>query len=368
MKIAHVVASLPPDIGGMGRVAFDEAYASAANGHDVTVFTLSYYPHSYNDINLPFKVIRARPLLRSGIAGLVPDWRNAFKKFDLIHLHYPFYGGAEWVWMSGKNYVVTYHMDAAPTLKHRQLVKNVYDRLFARRILQKAKRVILVDERHYLADRKFLFPDQSLVIHNGINTDVFKPTVARVEDLGLDEAKNKILYMFVGNLLPVKGLSKLLKAWKKALRSDIHLAVVGGGYHEHELRLEAEQHNIKNITWLGACHDLDKMAKLYSVADCVVVPSLSESFSLVTTEALSCSTPVLSSSLPGMFEKVIDDKTGFTFDPGNEEQMINAINKFANISEEKRKEMGENGRKLVLEKYSMAVHMKKLELLYKEVI
>lgn len=368
MKIAHVVASLPPDVGGMGRVAFDEAYASAKNGHDVVVFTLSYFPYKYDDKDLPFKVIRTRPWLRSGIAGFVPDWRNAFKKFDLIHLHYPFYGGAEWVWMSGRNYVVTYHMDAAPISKHRRFVKNVYDRLLARRILQKAKRVVLVDERHYLADRKFLFPDQSVVIHNGVDTNVFKPVDAKVEDLGLDESSGKILFMFVGNLLPVKGLSKLLKAWKNIKRSDVHLAIVGGGYNEHEFRAEAEEYDIKNISWLGACRDQEKMVKYYSVADCVIVPSLSESFSLVSTEAMSCETPVISSRLPGMIEKVIENVTGFTFDPGNESQIEDVINKFAEMDIDKRKRMGENGRKLVIEKFSMAVHMDRLEVVYKEII
>ncbi|MFA6105190.1 MAG: glycosyltransferase family 4 protein [Patescibacteria group bacterium] len=368
MKIAHVVASLPPDIGGMGRVAYDEASELVKRGHQVTVFTLAYFPYEYKDEKFPFKVVRAKPLVRSGIAGLVPELRQSFHDFDLVHLHYPFYGGAEWVWLSGRPYVVTYHMDASPTLKHRQLVKNVYDRLFAKRIMQKSKRVILVDERHYLAERKFIFPDQSIVIHNGINTEIFKPQTVNLHDLGLGGLENKKIFMFVGNLLPIKGLSKLLKAWHKFNRDDAHLAIVGGGYHEHEYRAEAENLKIKNITWLGACHDPEKMAKFYAAAFAVVIPSISESFSLVATEAMACETPVVSSNLPGMHEKIIDGETGYVFETGNEVDLEKSLKKIISVSHEEKKKMGEKGRKLVLDKFSMQGHMDRLEEVYKEAV
>ena len=368
MKIAHVVASLPPDIGGMGRVAFDEAVGSSQHGDEVTVFTLSYFPHQYDDSSLPFRVVRANPLIRSGIAGMVPGWRKQFDNFDIIHLHYPFYGGSEWVWSSGKKYVVTYHMDASPTIKRHRVIKNIYDRILAKRILQKAKRVILVDERHYLSERKILFPDQSIVIKNGVDINTFKPTNVRREDLGLDTSVGRTLFLFVGNLLPIKGLSKLLKAWKNVSNDKMHLAILGSGFHEHEFRAEANELGIVNITWLGACHDQNKMVQFYSASDAVIIPSISESFSLVAAEALACGKPVLASRLPGLLEKVIEGKTGFTFEPGNEKEIEKCLNAFMKLDQSKRESVGNNGVSLIREKFSMQQHMDILNQLYKEVV
>jgi glycosyltransferase involved in cell wall biosynthesis len=368
MKIAHVVASFPPDIGGMGRVAYDESIELIKRGHEVTVFTLSYPQNQYRDDDQGIKIFRSKPLIRSGIAGLVPGWFKKFNEFDLIHLHYPFYGGAEWVWLSGRPYVTTYHMDASPTLKHRQLVKNVYDRLFAKKIMQKSKRVILVDERHYLAERKFLFPDQSVVIHNGIDTEIFKPQKKILDDLGLGGLEDKKIFLFVGNLLPIKGLSKLLKAWAKFKSSDAHLVVVGGGYREHEYRALAENYGIKNISWLGPCYDYNKIARYYSTAFATVVPSISESFSLVATESMACGTPVIASNLPGMSEKVISGETGFVFKTGDELELLESLVKMMNISTSEREIMSQKCRNLVENKYSLTGHMDKLEKLYREAV
>ena len=147
MKIAHVVATFPPDIGGMGQVAADEARELARRGHDVTVFALSFPLSHYDDSAAPFKIIRSRPLIPGGAAGWVPTWRKKFTGFDLIHLHYPFYGGAESVWMNKDSvpYIITYHMDARPTALFKKPIKLVYDRFLAPRIFSKAKRVIMVD-------------------------------------------------------------------------------------------------------------------------------------------------------------------------------------------------------------------------------
>ncbi len=88
LRIAHVVSTFPPQLGGMGVVCADEARAMAQEGHDVTVFTLQYsgsQNYLEEDKKFPFKIVRLKPLIKFGDAGLVPQilWKIG-KNFDLV--------------------------------------------------------------------------------------------------------------------------------------------------------------------------------------------------------------------------------------------------------------------------------------------
>ena len=102
MKIAHVVSTFPPQVGGMGQVALEEAQRLAKMGHEVTVFALGYAGTKYHDQDFPFKVVRLWTPFKYGDAGFAPQLFFKLKKFDVTHLHYPFYGSAQCVWWAKK--------------------------------------------------------------------------------------------------------------------------------------------------------------------------------------------------------------------------------------------------------------------------
>ena len=67
MRIAQVVSTFAPQVGGMGAVCADEAVSLAAEGHAVTVFTLDYGGHinyAEHDAKFPFKIIRLKSLVK----------------------------------------------------------------------------------------------------------------------------------------------------------------------------------------------------------------------------------------------------------------------------------------------------------------
>ena len=70
------------------------------------------------------------------------------------------------------------------------------------------------------------------------------------------------------------------------------------------------------VAFLGSV-DQSHLRKYYSAADALVVPSLYESFGLVTVEALACGTPVVVSQIGKMKSIVKEGKNGFSFCPGN---------------------------------------------------
>ncbi|MCH7561330.1 MAG: hypothetical protein IIC67_08215, partial [Thaumarchaeota archaeon] len=64
------------------------------------------------------KIKRIKPLIKYGNAAFVPALSWMLKGFDIIHLHYPFFGGAETIWFykrkfkkQGAKIVLHYHMD-----------------------------------------------------------------------------------------------------------------------------------------------------------------------------------------------------------------------------------------------------------------
>ena len=368
MRIAHVIATFPPRIGGMGKVAHDECRRLVERGHEVTVFTLNYGERSVmsdsDEERSPasFGVVRMKPWIRGGDAGWVPSLYFKLKGFDIVHLHYPWYGGAEWALLAKllrkQKYVVTYHMDAAPQKWYQRVVRAVYDTFLAGSILARAERVIVIDKEHFQDSRfgKMLDPKKVVELANPIDTDLFCPATP----VGQGDKKN---LLFVGNLLPVKRLDLLLTALA-LLPSDVVLTVVGGGYAEESLKFLASQLNIfDRVTFVGSLSP-EKVAEYYRGALVTIIPSDAESFSLVALESLATGTPVIASDIIGIRGRIVNGVDGFLFAPGSVESLVEKIQKMLQLTTDERRKMGQAGREKVLEKYSLEEHVVSLEKIY----
>ncbi len=443
MKIAHVVSTFPPHIGGMGQVAMDECTKLAEKGHEVTVYTLRY-PGRQTPLRSPlergkgdfnnmthFEVVHLRSVVKLGDAGWVPQLLKYLKGFDLVHLHYPFYGGAEWVWLAKifnkQKYVVTYHMDAAPTTWFKKLVKWKYDLLLAKLILRGAEKVIAVDRGHFVKS-KFgnKIPAEKVVeIPNGVDTEIFKPMDKPSLLASLPEGEKEIwgnrkVILFVGNLLPVKRLDLLIEALAiipahggvgpqdgGGLAKDVVLVVVGGGYEEAKYREiveekakpdltlrpspqgegkrdaaptslrgeenrdvvplspQGERQRVRSVVrFIGSCVDRAKLAKYYNLATCLVVPSDAESFSLVAIEAMACGCPVVASDLPGIRSRIEDGVTGFIFKKGSKDNLVRALEKVLSLNDGVKKMMVEAGRRKVISEFGLEQHINNLNEIY----
>ncbi len=365
MKIAHVVSTFSPHVGGMGAVCYNEAKRLAEMGHDITVFTLKYPGVVYDDANFPFKVVRLKPFVRLGDAGLVPQILNYLDGFDLVHLHYPFYGGAEWLCFSDIPLVVTYHMDAQVSgLKG--FIQKVYDSFWPRFLFARAKKIIAVNAEHF-KNTKFGrdFCDKVVEIKNGVDINIFSLHAVDLEKLGLSHLRDKKIVLFVGNPMPVKRLDLLLNSIKILADDNLALVVVGGGYELEKYKELAR--DLNNVYFVGQCDDRQKLSDYYNAAWCTVVPSDYESFSLVAAEAMACGVPVVASDIAGITDKVHDGAEGFLFAKGSVESLVTALKKSVDMSAEERKLMGQKGRTEAESKYSWEKHMGKLNKIYEDI-
>ena len=351
MKIAHIVSAFSPHVGGMGTVCYNEAKRLAEMGHDVTVFTLKYPGAIYDDIKFTFKVVRLKPWLRWGDAGFVPQILNCLKGFDLVHLHYPFYGGAGWLVFSNIPLVITYHMDAqVGGLKG--IISRIYDLVWPKVLFSQAKKIVAVDAEHF-KNTKFgkLFIGKTVEIQNGVDTNIFKP------NYGV-EKKN---ILFVGNPLLLRRLDLLLNAFKLLKDSSLKLVVVGGGYELNKYKQLAKDLQIESsVNFVGQCNDHQKLSDYYNAATCVVVPSDYESFSLVAAEAMACGIPVVASNIPGLANRIHNGVDGLLFEKGSVESLADALKKIMAMSVEELKVMGKHGRVEMENRYSWEKHMEKL--------
>ncbi len=166
------------------------------------------------------------------------------------------------------------------------------------------------------------------VIPLGINGTTFFPRgekAALRRQLQLPD--NGHLFLFVGNWVPVKGLTFLFDALAKVCQQfpAAKLAMIGQGKLEPLLKQQAQQLGIeKQIIWVGPRSHAE-IPFWMSAADFLVLPSLSEGYGLVVLEALACGTPVIASQVGGIPEILISNDYGALVPPHNSEALARAM-------------------------------------------
>ncbi|MEY8882380.1 glycosyltransferase family 4 protein [Donghicola sp. XS_ASV15] len=129
--------------------------------------------------------------------------------------------------------------------------------------------------------------------------------------------------VFVGALLPRKGVDVLLKALSHLPKTlNWRLTIVGGGSQEASLRVAAEDLPDGCVDFLGALPS-DQVQQTMAEAHLVVVPSIegeggrSEGIPVVLMEAMAQGRPVIASRLSGIPELVEEGLTGWLVLPGD---------------------------------------------------
>jgi len=127
-----------------------------------------------------------------------------------------------------------------------------------------------------------------------------------------------LVFLYVGRLIPLKGLDKLLQAWrifsKQVHVDDAALLLVGDGPKRGELEEYCVTHGLTNVRFAGAV-DYDALAPYYKAADIFTIPTLEDNWSLVVGEAMACGLPILCSKYNGCWPEYVTAANGWVFDP-----------------------------------------------------
>lgn len=370
MKIAQVVSTFSPHFGGMGMVCEEESDGLVDRGFDVTVFTMRYPKFVYSVDLFMFKIKRLRPWIKLGDAGFLPQLVFHLRSFDLIHLHYPFYGGAEWVWFSKilfkKKYIVTFHMLASPSGRAKKWIQRIYDNFWQKKILSGAEKILVVDKKYWsdLPVSKEIPENKVVELHNGVNLKIFRPGLVDSKELDLENWREKKIILFVGNLLNIKRLDLLFDSLNDLRRDDWRLLIVGGGYAEEEYKNKVKILGIEEkVKFTGYCFDRDRLVEYYRASWVTVLPTDNESFSLVAIESLACGTPVIVAAGSGGENRIKPGENGWTFKPGSKEDLKRALSESLGLTFETKNEWGKRGRGYVVD-YDWNKHLDELRDIY----
>lgn len=315
MKIAIVVSTFPPYRGGMGNVAEQEARLFTERGHDVTVFFPLNHPKLSLEIGeTPYKTHFLKPLVRYGNAAVVPGLWGTLHDFDVVYLHYPFFGGAEFVMLRKLlrhdiRYVLRYHMDVVG-LGLKGMIFRWHAKWLMPTIMRGASK-ILVSSRDYA--------ETSLLKR------FYKDIESRIEEApfpvprlpGATASRPGKYFLMVGGLDRAhyfKGVDILLRAFATAKTQlpEYRLTILGEGDLKPGYQALAAQLRIEGrVDFLGNVPRGEEMSNWYAGARALVFPSVdrSEAFGLVLLEALSFGAPVIASDLPGV-RTVATDEVG----------------------------------------------------------
>ncbi len=204
-----------------------------------------------------------------------------------------------------------------------------------------------------------------LVIFRGINVDYFDPSTK----LDSDEKnllkkweinKEKKIILVPGRLTSWKGQQMLIEAInlvKIELGYEaFHLVILGSdqgrNLYKKKLITLTEQYRLMNqIKFIDSCKD---MALAYKVSDIVISPSIEpEAFGRVAVEAQSMEKLIIASNIGGSNETIINEKTGFLFEAGDEKDLCKKIIRSITMDEVSLQLMGKEGRKNVVKKFNV---------------
>lgn len=410
MRMAVLVYEYPPKIvGGLGTYAAEITRKFVLLDHDVSVFTMNDDKGSLPTRELWRGIEIHRPLhldvsdtLPDVIAEDIKKWGRGIQLFSQI-LVYNYLSASKIVnelvrreefkydvivahdWLSVISGVAIKRELGIPLVFHVHSTEkgrtlgngsDVVSNIEHRGGLM-ADMIVTVSEAMKSELIELGFPKEKIqVCYNGV--DPKKYSREQVSDEKVKEVRqrygvgdNDLMALFVGRLVWIKGVDKLIRAIPQVLQTipNFKLVVVGLGDMQEYLEKLVQTLKLQDVVKFRFefIPEEERIAH-YAACDVAAFPSLYEPFGIVALEAMSMGKPVVvgAAGISGMKESVVpngQDQCGFHINPEDPEDiawgLINAV------QDPQRKEwLGKNGRKIVLERFSWNVIAKKTAELY----
>ena len=205
---------------------------------------------------------------------------------------------------------------------------------------------------------------------NGIDTDRFSKGSADVEKmqslkkrLGINEGD--FIIGFTGRLVRDKGIIELVRAYHalKLKHSNVRLLLVGmlevrDALPEDVVKVIKEDDGIIKTGYVGYA----EIEYYYALMSVFVLASYREGFPTSVLEASSMNLPVITTRATGCIDSIIDGETGI-FVNHDDKELLSALSRLYE-NDDLRAEMGEKGRKFVINHFNQELIWKEIEKLY----
>lgn len=338
---------------------------------------LSLRPHHLRSMS---NVIEWTSKLTGGFAEPYTFGRRAAKylrehrdEYDLVHDNQSLSYGMLDIQAMGIPLVTTLHhpitsdlriaLGAAKNWRERLLIRRWHSFLnMQKKVVKKLRNIVTVSDcsRQDIARDFGLQPAGISLVHNGIDTQVFRPLP------GVERNPLRLMATCSADA-PLKGLRYLLRAYAKLLRDwpDLELLLVSkpnpGGATEqlvHELGIADRVRFVNGIS-------TEQMVRYYAEASIAVVPSVYEGFGLPAGEAMACGVPVVSTD-GGALPEVVGD-AGVIVPVKDVDALADAIDALLR-DPARRAELGARGKRRIDETFCWNVCAREMTDYYRQVL
>ena len=200
--------------------------------------------------------------------------------------------------------------------------------------------------------------EKILLLHNGINTNIFDPK--RVSGDGIrkqfDLQKEDLVIGMMARFSPGKGHEEFLKAAEILNKKNPNLKflVVGEASHGEDeymkkVKNKAARLKLGNVIFTGFRSDTPEVL---SAMDIFVFPSHAEAFGIALVEAMAMGKPSVCTNSDGILDIAVDGSTSYLFENRNPIDLAKKIENLIN-SPETRKVFGEQARKRAIENFDL---------------
>ena len=331
MKVLHLGKFYPPATGGMETILALICERTAQHVRNRVIVSNSRRS-TVEERHGSIEVLRVAALTRIGAVAVCPrmPFDLAREEADIIVLHEPNPMALVAYFLARPigRLIVWYHSDVIrPSWRYR-----LFYRPFLRFALSRAVRIVVSSPALGASAPELQdFQAKCKVIPFGVeprNTDDSEANVRRAREIRREA--NQAIVLFVGRLVPYKGVDVLLEALTGL---DAVALIVGEGPMRIPLEDRARQLGISNrVRFFGSVDD-NELAALYRACNVFVLPSVTrqEAFGVVQLEAMAAGKPVVSTDLGtgvGWVNK--DGETGYVVPPRDASALRDALARLLN--------------------------------------
>lgn len=168
-----------------------------------------------------------------------------------------------------------------------------------RHVMLRASTVILIDQATYSAVKRFAPEANAVCIPNCVNISEL-PQRLQIPD----EEKTAL---FVGWVIPTKGIGELVEAWARLRPKGWRLEIVGPGDSTYQTQL-LRKFQPENLVFIGELSHAEAMKRMAN-CDLFVLPSYTEGFPNVVVEAMALGRPIVATEV-GAIPEMLEDGAG----------------------------------------------------------
>lgn len=296
--------------GGIEIVVNELATRLVARGHKVVCYDRSSHHVSGGEVEKideyqGVKIVPVWTIEKKGLAAMTSSlsaaWRAAHSSADIVHIHAE--GPAAMCWlpkMKGKRVIVTIHGLDWQRAKWGGLASR-YIKFGEKQAVKKADEIIVLSRgmQEYFQKK---YGRETVFIPNGVSKPEIVPAKMITEQWELEKDS---YILFIGRIVPEKGLRYLVEAWK-GIKTDKKLVIAGGSSDTEDFVNELKAMSSDGVIFTEFQQGR-VLEELYSNAYIYTLPSDLEGMPLSLLEAMSYGNCCVVSNIPECAE-VVEDK------------------------------------------------------------